>query len=108
LQPGCVLLVRAAAAALLDPWRDGVQKLLVLTLAAPLAAAALLSGDTVHLAIMYPACASKIALDRSTETAFDWGGTGFAVAGNSMRALVYDGVSPPRLTARAGTRSARR
>jgi hypothetical protein len=70
--------------------RDSLQRLMLLASAAALMAAAFLSGDYVHLAIMYPFYASQIRnVDHSGEIVFNWGGTGFGGSGNSERALVY-------------------
>jgi hypothetical protein len=53
--------------------------------------AAFLSGDYVHLVVMYPVYATQISRYSGTgEVVFNWGGTGFAGSANSERALVYD------------------
>lgn len=66
--------------------------LLVLAGIWPLLAGLFLSGDYVHLALMYPAYASRIraAEAQHGQASFAWGGTGFAGIASSERALVYD------------------
>jgi hypothetical protein len=59
----------------------------------PLIAVIFVSGDYVHLALMYPFYAWKIhaaSTDLAESVSFDWGATGFAGSGNSQRSLVYD------------------
>ena len=87
-----IMLYRAVAAAFRRSWRGSLQILLVVAVATPLAGIALLSGDYVHLAIMYPVYASVIRNNQRSETSFSWGGTGFAGSANSVRVLVYDQV----------------
>ncbi len=87
---GAAMAYRVAAAAWNCAWRDSLQRLMLLASVVLLVVAAFLSGDYVHLAIMYPVYASQITANQSGEVAFNWGGTGFAGSGNSERALVYD------------------
>lgn len=84
------MIYRAVAAAFLRSWRGSLHRLLVIAVATPLAGIALLSGDYVHLAIMYPVYASAIRNNQQSEATFSWGSTGFAGSANSMRVLVYD------------------
>jgi len=84
------MIYRAAAAAWKRSWRSSLQRLALLAIAAPLMAAAFLSGDYVHLAIMYPVYAPQIsAIGQVDEVAFNWVSSGFAGMG-SERSLVYD------------------
>jgi hypothetical protein len=86
-----VMLSRAAAAVWRRSLWDSCRRLAFVALAMPLAVAAFLSGDYVHLAVMYPVYANQISsLGGMDEVAFDWGGTGFTGSANSERALVYD------------------
>ena len=87
------MLGRVVAAAWHRAWRRSALALLTLVAVWPFVGAVSLSGDYVHLALMYPFYVSKIrdaATHQSEQVSFGWGGTGFAGSGNSERSLVYD------------------
>ena len=86
-----VVLSRAAVSAWRHSWWDSCRRLAFVAFAVPLMVAALLSGDYLHLAVMFPVYAPQITASIGTsEVVFSWGGTGFAGSANSIRALVYD------------------